>query len=204
NAIAADMALGGSTNAIIHLVAMAGRAGIELDLRRFDEISQRTPMIANIRPSGEYLMEDFYYAGGLRALLKEMGGLLSLDCRTISGQTLGAGIESARVFNSEVIRSPANPVSPQGGTAILYGNLAPKGAVIKRTAAEPRLLQHEGRAVVFNDYNDLAARIDAENLVVDENSVLVLQNAGPVGGPGMPEWGMLPIPKKLLKRGVRD
>src|SRR5262249_31388044 len=150
NAIAADMALGGSTNAIIHLVAMAGRAGIELDLRRFDEISQRTPMIANIRPSGEYLMEDFYYAGGLRALLKEMGRLLWLDCRRRSGQTLGAGIESARVFTSEVIRSPANPVSPQGGTVILYGNLAPKGAVIKPTAAEPRLLQHKGSAVVFS------------------------------------------------------
>jgi dihydroxy-acid dehydratase len=204
NAIAADMALGGSTNAIIHLVAMAGRAGIKLDLRRFDEISRRTPMIANIRPSGQYLMEDFYYAGGLKALLKEICEFLSLDCLTMSGKTLDAGIDSARVFNSEVIRSLSNPVSPQGGTAILYGNLAPNGAVIKPTAAEPRLLQHKGRAAVFCDYNDLAARIDAEDLAVDENSVLVLQNAGPVGGPGMPEWGMLPIPKKLLKKGVRD
>ena len=204
NAITVDMAIGGSTNAIIHLIAMAGRAGIKLDLKKFDQISQRTPMIANIRPSGEYLMEDFYYAGGLRALLKEIGELLNLDCPTVSGNALGANIESARVFNSKVIRSLADPVSPRGGTAILYGNLAPSGAVIKPTAAEPRLLQHTGRAVVFRDYNDLAARIDEEALVVDEDSVLVLQNAGPIGAPGMPEWGMLPIPRKLLKKGVRD
>jgi dihydroxy-acid dehydratase len=204
NAIAADMALGGSTNAIIHLVAMAGRAGIKLDLSKFDEISQRTPMIANIRPSGEYLMEDFYYAGGLRALLKQIGEFLSLDCLTMSGKALGEEIESAEIFKPEVIRSLSNPVSAQGGTAILYGNLAPNGAVIKPTAAEPRLLQHSGKAVVFADYNDLAARIDDEALTVDEDSVLVLQNAGPVGAPGMPEWGMLPIPKKLLRKGVRD
>jgi dihydroxy-acid dehydratase len=204
NAIAADMALGGSTNAIIHLVALAGRAGIKLDLSKFDEISQRTPMIANIRPSGEYLMEDFYYAGGLRALLKQIGEFLSLDCLTMSGKTLGEEIESAVVFKPEVIRSLSNPVSAQGGTAVLYGNLAPNGAVIKPTAAEPRLLQHSGKAVVFADYNDLAARIDDEALTVDEDSVLVLQNAGPVGAPGMPEWGMLPIPKKLLRKGVRD
>ena len=204
NAITVDMAIGGSTNAIIHLIAMAGRAGIKLDLKKFDQISQRTPMIANIRPSGEYLMEDFYYAGGLRALLKEISELLDLDCPTVSGKALGANIESARVLNSKVIRSLADPFSARGGTAILYGNLAPNGAVIKPTAAEPRLLQHTGRAVVFRDYNDLAARIDDEALVVDEDSVLVLQNAGPIGAPGMPEWGMLPIPKKLLKKGVRD
>src|SRR5882724_6536178 len=204
NAITVDMAIGGSTNAIIHLIAMAGRAGIKLDLKKFDQISQRTPMIANIRPSGEYLMEDFYYAGGLRALLKEIGDLLDLDCPTVAGKALGANIESARVFNSKVIRSLADPVSPRGGTAILYGNLAPSGAVIKPTAAEPRLLQHTGRAVVFRDYNDLAARMDDEALVVDEDSVLVLQNAGPIGAPGIPEWGMLPIPRKLLKKGVRE
>ena len=204
NAITVDMAMGGSTNAIIHLIAMAGRAGIRLDLKKFDQISQRTPMIANIRPSGEYLMEDFYYAGGLRALLKEIGELLDLDCPTVSGKSIGANIEPARVFNSKVIRSLADPFSTRGGTAILYGNLAPSGAVIKPTAAEPRLLQHTGRAVVFRDYNDLAARIDDEALIVDENSVLVLQNAGPIGAPGMPEWGMLPIPGKLLKKGVRD
>jgi len=204
NAITVDMAIGGSTNAIIHLIAMAGRAGIKLELKKFDEISLRTPMIANIRPSGEYLMEDFYYAGGLRALLKEIGALLDLNCSTASGACLGADIDSARVFNSRVIRSLADPVSSSGGTAILYGNLAPNGAVIKPTAAEPRLLTHKGRAVVFSDYNDLAARIDDDALDVDEDSVLVLQNAGPVGAPGMPEWGMLPIPKQLLKKGVRD
>ena len=204
NAITADMAIGGSTNAIIHLVALAGRAGIKLDLRKFDEISQRTPMIANLRPSGEYLMEDFYYAGGLRALLKEIGDLLALDCLTVSGATLGADLQSARVCNAEVIRSLDNPISAKGGTAILYGNLAPDGAVIKPTAAEPRLLKHTGPAVVFKDYKDMIRRVDDDQLVVDENSVLVLQNAGPEGGPGMPEWGMLPIPKRLLTNGVRD
>jgi dihydroxy-acid dehydratase len=208
NAITADMAIGGSTNAIIHLVALAGRAGIKLDLKKFDEISERTPMIANLRPSGKYLMEDFYYAGGLRALLKEIGDLLDLDCLTVSGATLGANIQSARRSNpegnAEVICSLDNPVSSKGGTAILYGNLAPNGAVIKPTAAESRLLQHVGPAVVFKDYENMIARIDDQDLVVDENSVLVLQNAGPLGGPGMPEWGMLPIPKKLLKKGVRD
>jgi dihydroxy-acid dehydratase len=204
NAITADMAIGGSTNAIIHLVALAGRVGIKLDLKTFDDISQRTPMIANLRPSGEFLMEDFYYAGGLRALLKEIRELLNLDALTVAGNSLGANLESARICNSEVIRSVANPVSEKGGTAILYGNLAPNGAVIKPTAAEPRLLQHAGPAVVFKNYQDLMLRVDDKDLVVDENSVLVLQNAGPLGGPGMPEWGMLPIPKKLLQKGVRD
>src|SRR2546425_5721608 len=204
NAITADMAIGGSTNAIIHLVALAGRAGIKLDLKTFDDISQRTPMIANLRPSGEYLMEDFYYAGGLRAVLKEVGELLNLEAVTVSGKSLGANLESARICNSEVIRSVGNPVSQKGGTAILYGNLAPNGAVIKPTAAEPRLLQHVGPAVVFKNHQDMMLHVDNEDLPVDENSVLVLQNAGPLGGPGMPEWGMLPIPKKLLQKGVRD
>ena len=204
NAITADMALGGSTNAIIHLIALAGRAGHQLGLKKFDEISQQTPMIANLRPSGEFLMEDFYYAGGLRALLKELEGSLHLDCLTVSGETLGSNIKDTGVTNRSVIRSLNNPVSSSGGTAVLFGNLAPDGAVIKPTAAEPRLLKHKGPAVVFSDYNDLAARIDNEDLQVDENSVLVLQNAGPLGGPGMPEWGMLPVPKKLLQRGVRD
>ena len=204
NAITADMAIGGSTNAIIHLVALAGRAGVRLALKRFDELAQRTPMIANLRPSGQFLMEDFYYAGGLKALLRALGPLLNLDCRTVSGNTLGENIEQARVANANVIRSLDNPVSATGGTAILYGNLAPNGAVIKPTAAEPRLHRHTGPAVVFKDYNELAARINDEELDVDENSVLVLQNAGPLGGPGMPEWGMLPIPQKLLVKGVRD
>jgi len=204
NAITADMAIGGSTNAIIHLVALAGRVGIKLDLKTFDDISQRTPMIANLRPSGEYLMEDFYYAGGLKALLKQIADFLNLDCVTVSGTTIGDNIQTARVCKSEVIRALDNPVSTKGGTAILYGNLAPNGAVIKPTAAETRLLQHAGPAVVFKNFQDMMDRVDGDDLVVDEKSVLVLQNAGPVGGPGMPEWGMLPIPKKLLKKGVRD
>ncbi len=204
NAITADMAIGGSTNAIIHLVALAGRAGIHLELKQFDEISQRTPMIANLRPSGEYLMEDFYYAGGLRALLKQIRGLLDVDAATVSGKTLGEGLDTARVFDEKVIRPLQQPVSALGGTAVLYGNLAPDGAVIKPTAAEPRLLQHVGRAVVFKNYDDLLARIDDDALPVDQHSVLVLQNAGPLGGPGMPEWGMLPLPRKLLTQGVRD
>jgi len=204
NAITADMAIGGSTNAIIHLVALAGRVGIKLDLKTFDDISQRTPMIANLRPSGEYLMEDFYYAGGLKALLKQIADFLNLDCVTVSGATIGDNIQTARVCKPEVIRALDNPVSTKGGTAILYGNLAPNGAVIKPTAAETRLLQHAGPAVVFKNFQDMMDRVDGDDLVVDEKSVLVLQNAGPVGGPGMPEWGMLPIPKKLLKKGVRD
>jgi dihydroxy-acid dehydratase len=204
NAITADMAIGGSTNAIIHLVAIAGRAGIKLDLRKFDEISQRTPMIANLRPSGQYLMEDFYYGGGLRAMLSQIRDLLDLGCPTVNGMTVGETIAGAKVHNKDVIRSMADPVASEGGTAILYGNLAPNGAVIKPTAAERRLLQHTGPAVVFKGYNEMAALIDEEDLVVDQDSVIVLQNAGPLGGPGMPEWGMLPIPKKLLKKGVRD
>ncbi|HZE73188.1 MAG TPA: L-arabinonate dehydratase [Pyrinomonadaceae bacterium] len=204
NAITADMAIGGSTNAIIHLIAMAGRAGLKLDLNRFDKISEKTPMIANLRPSGEYLMEDFYYAGGLRALLREIGLLLNLECLTVNGHSLGTNIQSAHIFKTEVIRSLANPVSLSGGTAILRGNLAPNGAVIKLTAATPGLLNHQGHAVVFENYRDMAQRIDDDRLAVDENSVLVLQNAGPLGGPGMPEWGMIPIPKKLLKKGIRD
>jgi dihydroxy-acid dehydratase len=204
NAITADMAIGGSTNAIIHLVAIAGRAGIKLNLKKFDGISQHTPMIANLRPSGQYLMEDFYYAGGLRALLKEITDLLHLDCLTVTGQTLGENLEGANLTNPDVIRSISNPVSAKGGTAVLYGNLAPNGAVIKPTAASAHLLEHKGRAVVFKDYNDLSARINDPDLIVDENSVLVLQNAGPIGGPGMPEWGMLPLPQKVLEKGVRD
>jgi dihydroxy-acid dehydratase len=204
NAITADMAIGGSTNAIIHLVAIAARAGVKLELKRFDEISRRTPMIANVRPSGEHLMEDFYYAGGLTALLLQINELLNLDCPTVSGRSIGDSIQGAKVHNPEVIRPLSNPVAPQGGTAILYGNLAPNGAVIKPTAADKRLLQHKGPAVVFEDYNDMAARIDDPLLPVSPDSVLVLKNAGPLGGPGMPEWGMLPIPKKLLVEGVRD
>jgi dihydroxyacid dehydratase/phosphogluconate dehydratase len=204
NAVTAAMALGGSTNAIIHLVAMAGRAGVDLPLSRFDEISRRTPLVANLRPSGKYLMEDFYYAGGLRALLSRIPDLLDTACLTVTGQSLAANIDGARIHNEDVILPRNRPLATEGGVAVLYGNLAPGGAVIKPSAMEERFLKHTGPAVVFRDYNDMAARIDDPKLEVNENSVLVLKNAGPLGGPGMPEWGMLPIPKKLLQKGVRD
>jgi dihydroxy-acid dehydratase len=204
NAITVDMAIGGSTNAIIHLVALARRCGLDLPLRVFDEIAQKVPVLANIRPSGEFLMEDFYYAGGLRALMAEIPDLLQLDCLTVNGRTLGDNLQGARIINRDVIRSREKPLAENGGTAILYGSLAPDGAVIKTVAAERRFWQHTGPAVVFRDYQELETRINGEELNVDENSVLVLQHAGPLGGPGMPEWGMLPIPNKLLRRGVRD
>jgi dihydroxy-acid dehydratase len=203
NAITAIHALSGSTNALIHLIAMAGRAGVPLRLERFDQLSRATPVLANIRPAGKYLMEDFYYAGGLRALLAQISDLLDLQCRTVNGKTLGENIASARVYQPDVIRSRQDPLSPSGGLAVLRGNLAPDGAVIKPTAAEPHLHQHKGRAVVFKDYADMAARIDDEQLPVDAASVIVLQNAGPLAA-GMPEWGQLPIPQKLLRQGVRD
>jgi dihydroxy-acid dehydratase len=205
NGIVTLMAMGGSTNALIHLVAMAGRAGIKLPLERYNEFSATTPLLANVRPSGDkYLMEDFYYAGGLRALLNELKDLLKLDCRTVNGKTLGENLQGARIYNEDVIRTRANPLKTSGGLVVVRGSLAPNGAVIKAAAASPRLLKHTGKAVVFDDYNDMAARIDRDDLDVDADSVLVLRNAGPLGGPGMPEWGMLPVPKKLLKQGVRD
>ncbi|MEN3338066.1 MAG: hypothetical protein V7647_1742 [Acidobacteriota bacterium] len=204
NAVTAAMALGGSTNAIIHLIAMAGRAGALLDLDRFDALSRRTPFLANIRPSGQFLMEDFYYAGGLRGLLHRLRDCLHTDCMTVNGRTLGENLDDAPVCNDEVIATRERPLGPEGGVAVLRGNLAPSGAVIKHTAADRRLLQHAGPAVVFHNYNDLEARIDDPLLPVTADSVLVLQDAGPLGAPGMPEWGMLPIPKKLLAQGVRD
>ncbi len=204
NSVTAAMALGGSTNAIIHLIALAGRAGAELDLDRFDALSRRTPFIGNIRPSGEYLMEDFFYAGGLRGALSRLRDLLNTNCITVNGRTLGDNIGDAIVNNDSVIATRERPLGPEGGVAVLRGNLAPRGAVIKHTAADKQLLTHAGPAVVFRNYDDLAARIDDPELPVTAESVLVLQNAGPLGGPGMPEWGMLPIPKKLLAQGVRD
>ena len=205
NAIVTLMAMGGSTNALIHLVAMAGRAGIKLPLERYNQFSAKTPLLANVRPSGDrYLMEDFYYAGGLRALLAELKDLLHLDCRTVNGKTLGENLAGARIYNDDVIRPRSRPLKESGGLVVVRGNLAPNGAVIKAAAASPKLLKHTGKAVVFDDYNDMAARIDRDDLEVDADSVLVLRNAGPLGGPGMPEWGMLPVPKKLLKQGVRD
>ena len=204
NAITVNMAIGGSTNAIVHLLAMAGRAGVDLTLDSFDQIAGDVPLLANIRPSGAYLMEDFYYAGGLRALMAQLKPHLALETLTVCGRTLGEVLEGAEIYNSDVIRGVDNPVSATGGVAVLRGNLAPHGAVIKQTAVEERLLKHRGPAVVFKDYPDLKARLDDEDLDVTADSVLVLQNAGPVGGPGMPEWGMLPLPKKLLRQGVRD
>ena len=204
NAIMVVHALSGSTNALIHLIAMAGRAGIEIKLERFDELAQRVPVLANLRPAGQYLMEDFYYAGGLRALLKEIAPLLDTKCLTVNGKTLGENIETAKINNTDVIRTREKALSQSGGLTVLRGNLAPDGAVIKPLAAEVRLHKHTGPAVVFKDYVDLRARIDSDDLEVDENSVLVMQNGGPLGAPGMPEWGQLPIPKKLLKKGVRD
>ncbi len=204
NAIRADMAIGGSTNAIVHLVALAGRLGVDLPLETFDEFSRTTPVVANVRPSGKFLMEDFCYAGGLRAVMKEIEPLLHRDALTATGKTVAENIADAACFNREVIKSLAQPLKPEGGTVILRGNLAPTGAVIKQSAVSPHLAQHQGRAVVFENNLDLLERIDDPKLEVDESSVLVLKNAGPKGAPGMPEWGHLPIPAKLLAAGVSD
>jgi dihydroxy-acid dehydratase len=204
NAVVTVLAIGGSTNAVVHLIAMARRAGVALGLDDFDALARSTPLLANIRPSGTYLMEDFYYAGGLRALLNTLGGAIDGGTRTVNGLSLGENIADARVFNSDVIRGVPEALASSDTLAILRGNLAPDGAVIKPTAAEPRLHRHAGPAVVFADYNDMAARIDRPDLPVTADSVLVLKHAGPLGGPGMPEWGQLPIPKKILAAGVRD
>lgn len=204
NAIIADMALGGSTNAIVHILAMARRAGIDLVLEDFDRLSRRTPLVANLRPSGQFLMEDFHDAGGLCALLESIRDLLHTDALTVTGKTLGENIAGAEIHNPAVILPCDKPLAPEGGTFVLRGNLCPSGAVIKPAAADPRLLTHRGPALVFPNYAELKANLDREDLDVTPDTVLVLQNAGPLGGPGMPEWGMLPIPKKLLKQGIRD
>jgi len=202
DAVTAVMALGGSTNAVIHLIALARRSSVPMDLGRFDEISRRVPVLANIRPSGEYLMEDFYYAGGLRGLLSRLEEMLHLGRVTVSGQAMGETLTG--VYDDEIIRPLDDPLQEEGGLAVLRGNLAPDGCVIKHSAADQRLLRHTGPAVVFDGYDDLAGRIDDPNLKVDADSVLVLRGAGPIGAPGMPEWGLIPIPRKLLERGVRD
>ena len=205
NAIAVAMAMGCSTNAIIHLIAMARRAGLDIGLDDFEKASRKVPVIANIRPSGEtYLMEDFYYAGGLKGLMTRLRPFLHLDAMTVTGRTLGDNIANAEVHNDDVIRTVDNPLYKEGALAVLKGNLAPDGCVIKPSACEPRFFKHRGPALVFDDYPSLKAAIDDENLDVTADHVLVLRNAGPQGGPGMPEWGMLPIPKKLVKQGVRD
>jgi dihydroxy-acid dehydratase len=204
NAVTTVLALGGSTNAIVHLLAMARRAGVALTLDDFDAIARRTPLLADVRPAGRFLMEDFFYAGGLRALLARLAPLLALDARTANGRALGENVAGAQVFDDEVIRPLARPLVAGDSLAVLRGNLAPDGAVIKPPAAESRLHRHAGPAVVFADYDDMAARIDDPDLPVTADSVLVLKHAGPLGAPGMPEWGQLPIPKKLLAQGVRD
>jgi dihydroxy-acid dehydratase len=204
NAIRVHMAMGGSTNAIIHLVAMARRAGIALDMKRFDDISREVPVLANVRPSGKYLMEDFYYAGGIRGLMAELRDRLDLNCLTVTGKPLADGLDGAKVHLRDIIRSLNDPVSTAGATAVLTGNLAPRGCVMKPSAADPRLLKHRGPALAFEDYNHMAREIDRDDLAVTPDHVIVLKNAGPKGGPGMPEWGMLPIPRKLVKAGVRD
>jgi dihydroxy-acid dehydratase len=206
NSVSAVLAIGGSTNAVVHLIALARRAGLKLDMEAFDKLARETPLIANVRPSGAYLMEDFFYAGGLPAVLKQLavGGRLKSGARTVNGETIGTNVDQATIYNEDVIRPLNNPLVSSDSLAVLRGNLAPDGAIIKPPAAESRLHKHAGKAVVFEDYNDMAARIDDPDLDVDENSVLVLKNAGPIGAPGMPEWGQLPIPKKVLAKGVRD
>ena len=204
NAIKVHMAMGGSTNAIIHVVAMARRASIAMDMERFDELSREVPVLANVRPSGQYLMEDFFYAGGLRALMMQMKAKLDLSCITVTGKSIGENIEGAKVHIPDVIHSLDNPVYAEGATAVLRGNLAPNGCVIKPAAADKRFLKHRGKAIAFDDYNHMMREIDRDDLDVTPDHILVLKNAGPKGGPGMPEWGMLPIPKRLLAQGVRD
>ena len=204
NGVAAYMALGGSTNAAIHLIAIAGRAGLTLTLDEMDEAARRIPVIANLFPSGNKLMEDFYYAGGIPALLNEIRPHLKLAALTVTGKSLGENIEGAACTDREVIRPLDQPVAPGAALAVLRGNICPDGAVIKPSAASPGFFKHRGPALVFDSNADMLAQIHAPELAVDENTVLILRNGGPQGAPGMPEWGNLPIPKKLLQQGVRD
>ncbi|MBM3736867.1 MAG: dihydroxy-acid dehydratase [Acidobacteria bacterium] len=204
NAITVSMALGGSTNAVVHLTAIAGRLGIQLTLEDFHRISLKTPYLTNVKPSGDYLMEDFFYAGGLPALIRNILPLLHGHCPTVTGRTLAENTGDAPCYDANIIRSLDNPLNSEGGTFVLYGNLAPDGAVIKHTAASQHLLQHRGPAHVFTNHDQMLADLLRDDLPVDENTVLVLKNAGPHGGPGFPEWGQIPMPAKLLKRGIKD
>ncbi|MEX6507575.1 L-arabinonate dehydratase [Jiella sp. M17.18] len=205
NAAKVAMATGCSTNAVVHLIAMARRAGVDLTLDHLDALGRTTPLIANVRPSGkDYLMEDFFYAGGLRALMKQMEAMLDTAALTVTGQSLGENLEGARVYNDDVIRPLSNPVYAEGSLALLRGNLCPDGAVIKPAACDPKFHVHEGPALVFDSYPEMKKAVDDETLDVTPDHVLVLRNAGPLGGPGFPEWGMLPIPKALIKKGHRD
>ena len=205
NAAIVAMATGCSTNAVVHLIAMARRAGVPMTLDELDELGRVTPLIANVRPSGkDYLMQDFFYAGGLRALMKQLESRLDCSVLTVTGRSMGENLEGAKVYNDDVIRSLDNPVYAEGSLAVLRGNLCPDGAVIKPAACDPKYHVHEGPALVFDSYPDMKKAIDDENLDVTPDHVLVLRNAGPLGGPGFPEWGMLPIPKALIKKGHRD
>lgn len=204
NAIMTQLAIGGSTNAIVHIIAMAGRVGLKITLDDFDRLSERTPVLADLRPSGRFLMEDFHQAGGLRGLLSRLANLIHTESKTVHGGTLGDTLFEAEVLNNDIIRLRDNPLWPTGGTCVLRGNLAPYGCVLKTVAADKRLLNHRGPALVFDNYRDLKTRIDDPDLEVTPDTILVLRSAGPLGAPGFPEWGMLPIPKKLLQAGVRD
>jgi L-arabonate dehydrase len=204
NAIRVDMAIGGSTNAIIHFVAMAGRLGYHLPLTAFDEFSRTTPVLANIRPNGEYMMEDFFHAGGVQGVMKNLSDLLHLDAITVTGKSIGEPLREAAVHLPDVIRPRDNPIYPEGGTVALFGNLAPDGAIIKQSAASTSLLKHRGRAVVFASYSDYMARYNDLDLDVNADDVLVLQGTGPEGYPGMPEYGKMPMPLKLINQGVQD
>ncbi|MCO6044261.1 dihydroxy-acid dehydratase [Aeoliella sp. ICT_H6.2] len=204
NAITVNHAIGGSTNAVIHLLAIAGRLGLPIGLDDIDRLSRTTPMIANIMPSGKFLMEDFYYAGGVPAVMHEIRDLLHLEARTVNGRTVGQNLEEIETYNRDVIRPTDNPVCPEGGTIVLRGNLCPNGAILKQSAASQKLLCHRGPAIVFDSREDMLDRIHQPDFEVQADSVLVLRNVGPVGGPGMPEWGHMPIPQKLLEQGVHD
>jgi dihydroxy-acid dehydratase len=204
NAITVDMAIGGSTNAVVHLIAIAGRLGIDLPLSKFDEISRRTPCLVNVKPSGEYLMEDFFQAGGVGAVMKEILPLLHATALSVNGHTLAENVMHAECYRREVIRPSDDPLYAEGGTVILTGNLAPDGAVLKQTAASSHLLQHRGPAYVFENYEHMRAQIDRDDLPVTRDSVLVMKNGGPKGGPGFPEWGQIPMPKALLRQGIND
>jgi L-arabonate dehydrase len=204
NAITTLMALGGSTNAVVHLIAIAGRLGIRLTLDDFERASRRTPCIVNVRPSGEFLMEDLFNAGGVPAVLNRIEKLLNGQCITANGKTLGGNIRDAKPFGDDVIRPLDRPLYAEGGIAVLYGNLAPDGAIIKPSAASPELLRHRGRALVFENHAEMLQQIDRDDLPVDANTVLVMRNCGPKGAPGFPEWGQIPLPRKLLQQGIKD
>ncbi|MCU0247585.1 MAG: dihydroxy-acid dehydratase, partial [Bryobacter sp.] len=204
NAVRVHLAAGGSTNAVVHLLAIAGRAGVDLGIDDFDRLSRETPVLVNLKPSGEYLMEDFFHAGGVPALMRELEKQLDGSALTVTGRPLSENIQAARCFNQEVIRPFSRPIYPEGGTAVLYGNLAPLSAVLKPSAASPDLLRHRGRAYVFEDRDQMLAEIGRDDLPVDASTVLVMKNCGPRGGPGIPEWGQIPMPAKLLRQGVKD